>query len=370
MWASFEWPHTHASLVTSRLRHDSSAAVNEGRGARLVMRFPVAADSDSKGDTVRTLLRRTVIAVAMVILLLAALAFALRWVDVQRPWEAALVSLLPWLAVTSLLAVVASLAAGSRRIAAAGLVMVVGLAAVLVPQSVAGGARVLPGRSLVVVSCNLKYGEAHAATLVADLTKDRAEVFMAEELTPQEVSALDAAGITSRLPYTALAPGPVASGVGIWSSIPLQRTTQVPRLFNHVAGGQVRFGPGVLPLLVVHIAAPWPTQAPQWSTDLHVLRSWLVSHRVAIVGGDFNSTVNHQPFRNLLSAGVGYTDAARDAHATIIRTYPAEPFDLPIIGIDHLLLARPLSATSFWTQSVPGTDHRAIVTVVRVPFSA
>jgi endonuclease/exonuclease/phosphatase family metal-dependent hydrolase len=80
-----------------------------------------------------------------------------------------------------------------------------------------------------------------------------------------------------------------------------------------------------------------------------------------IVAGDFNSTLDHADFRRLLGGRAGYHDAATQAGEAFVPTYPAQPVDFPLIGLDHALLSRSVRAHGLVTVSISGSDHRAIV---------
>ena len=56
----------------------------------------------------------------------------------------------------------------------------------------------------------------------------------------------------------------------------------------------------------------------------------------------------------------GWRSAADLAGAGYVRTYPADRRIPPLIGIDHILVNDRLTATSFSTFDVPGTDHRGV----------
>ena len=74
-----------------------------------------------------------------------------------------------------------------------------------------------------------------------------------------------------------------------------------------------------------------------------------------IVAGDFNSTVDMRPFRELLRNG--YADSAEHGRG---RKDPDVPSDVslvpPLIGIDHVLI-RNGRANSAKVVDLPGSDH-------------
>jgi endonuclease/exonuclease/phosphatase (EEP) superfamily protein YafD len=77
-----------------------------------------------------------------------------------------------------------------------------------------------------------------------------------------------------------------------------------------------------------------------------------------VVAGDFNATVDHAQFRDLLDHG--YADAAESSGAGYLPTYPTDRWYGPLIGIDHVLF-RGMQADSADTYDLPGSDHRAVL---------
>ncbi len=85
-----------------------------------------------------------------------------------------------------------------------------------------------------------------------------------------------------------------------------------------------------------------------------------------IVAGDFNSTLDMRPFRDLLHNG--YRDAAEQAGAGFIATFPVDMPWLPsLVAIDHILTLR-CAALAVHTVTISGSDHRALAGTISLPF--
>jgi endonuclease/exonuclease/phosphatase (EEP) superfamily protein YafD len=221
------------------------------------------------------------------------------------------------------------------------------------------------------MSINMLYGRADPVPLVAAAV-ERADVVMVQELTPEAVAGLTAAGLDKAFPHRILDARPDAQGVGLYSRYPLSSSDRIggyalamvqARL--HVDG--VRRDPTVLS---VHLAAPWPQPIGDWNHDLARFPTTLADVAAAadggavMVGGDFNATIDMQPFRNLLRDG--YRDATEQAGDGRRLTYPANRRIPSFMGIDHVL-TRDCTATTTDTLELPGTDHRALFATVMVP---
>lgn len=222
-----------------------------------------------------------------------------------------------------------------------------------------------------VMTLNMLYGYADAAAM-ARLAEQSADVLLAQELTPSAAQRLSAAGIEKTFPYQALDARPVSAGVGIYSRYPITSSTRIGGFQLAMVSARVRI-PQVaqdVSVLSIHLDAPWPRPISGWQGDIAKFPSTLadVAARAGdgtvIVGGDFNSTIDMLPFRQLLTNG--YEDAAWQSGSGRNFTYPANKRYPPVLGIDHVL-TRNATAVSTSTVEVPHTDHRALLSTVMVP---
>ena len=222
-----------------------------------------------------------------------------------------------------------------------------------------------------VMTINMRFGGAdpHALARIAD---ESADIVMTQELTPEAVGALAAAGMAATFPYQVLDARPLASGLGMYSRYPITEPTRVGGYGLGLIGVRVRVdGVGQdTSVASVHFTGPWPQPIADWRSDIATFPKTLAELAAQsgtgpiLVGGDFNSTIDMKPFRQLLTNG--YRDAAEQAGAGRTFTYPSNRRFPPIIGIDHVL-TRNCTAVSMRTVEIAGTDHRALLTTVMVP---
>lgn len=121
---------------------------------------------------------------------------------------------------------------------------------------------------------------------------------------------------------------------------------------------------GELRFVAFHSMAPVPSAVEQWRSDLAHVPTWCAGPTPAIVAGDFNATIDHSAFR---SGTAGCADAADQAGAGLVGTWPS---NLPrVLGtqIDHVIATAGITAESFEVHDIPGTDHRAVVTRLSLP---
>lgn len=238
--------------------------------------------------------------------------------------------------------------------------------AVQLPLYVGSDTARTEGVALRVISANLREGQADPGDVVR-LAREQADLVAFQELTPQEVRRLSAAGLDAAFPYRWLDARNGAAGVGVWSRFPLQAAKRFGGYTFALVSARMRV-PGIStdPIIVVaHVAGPRPIDG--WRRDLARLPVTLLElaehagGASVIVAGDFNSTTDMRPFRNLLRNG--YRDAAEQSGAGLKPTFPAD-WRLPaLIAIDHIL-TRSCTATSLRTVKIPGSDHRGLVATV------
>lgn len=218
---------------------------------------------------------------------------------------------------------------------------------------------------LVVVNLNLKKGHASAVDAVALVRRQGAGLLVLEEVTPDELGRLHAAGVTRALPYEAGSAGAGGAGTVVFSKYPLSEVAKVP--LQHDGYRLAVAAPTPFWLVAVHVAQPLVGPG-NWRSDWSVLDQVVpaLRGRPVLLVGDFNSTLDHRPMRNLL--GDGFADAAGTANSGRQPTWPST--GLGLIAIDHVLSADGYRAISTSTYRVPGSDHRALVARLKVSHGA
>ncbi|AGB26663.1 hypothetical protein Mycsm_06523 (plasmid) [Mycobacterium sp. JS623] len=229
------------------------------------------------------------------------------------------------------------------------------------------------GITLRVMTANLRLGNADSNTLVRN-ARDNADIFAVQELTPEAAQRLKAAGLEASFPYHFGYPVEGGGGTGLWSRYPLVSPTFVAGFQMVFISSRIalpRWASDIPWVLVTHLSGPWPQAIKDWRGDIEALRRTMRStakaagHGAVVVVGDFNSTLDMRPFRELL--GEGYTDAGQSTGAPYLPTFPADAAPVPpFLGIDHALL-RNCTATAVRTIPQLGSDHRALIVDVDLP---
>ncbi len=266
----------------------------------------------------------------------------------------------PFAAATAWIPVVVALALRRRVVALASLAAAVALVVAVAPRALGDPQEPRPdGRPLTVMSANLRYGRADAGALMRLVRDHDVDVLSLQELTPEAVPRLRAAGLLDRLPQRILDPRAGARGSGI-----LSRHRMLDRRLSPPPGpampDAVVQAPGAARLWVkaVHPVKPTFSGMWRWVRDVDGLPEATPSGTLRMLAGDFNATLDHARMRRLLDSG--YADAAEVTGDGLHGTYR-------VLQIDHVLVDRRARVTAVAFHDVPGSDHRAMIVAVSLP---
>lgn len=289
--------------------------------------------------------------------------------DVRTPF-AQLVAFRPaLLAVTAaLLAVPLTVLLVTRR----ALPLVVGVLAVLLLAAGTLPARAVAttptgdGPVLTVLAVNVYEGRADVEQVAALIAAEQPDLVSVPEAGPRFRALL--APLVEPLGYRSYGStesGPDVSGVSALAAARLGDLTAgvddgTPEPSVVLTGGAL----GELRFVAFHSAAPTPRGLPQWVADQAHVATWCAGPTPAVVAGDFNAGLDHSPFR---AGTAGCGDAAEQAGAGLVGTWPSG-VPRPIgTQIDHVVATDGITAESFTVHDVAGSDHRAVVARLRLP---
>lgn len=317
---------------------------------------------------------------------LAALAVAARALPAglqSLPYVPVLMSATPWFAVLSVVALMCALA--SRRFVVA-LVAVATFAVnawwqvpffhatqtlTRAADAATGQAHAITGDGYArVMTCNVYKGRADARRIVDVVRDERVEVLALQETTDAFVAALEEAGIGDYLPYAKVSSSDGVYGNGLWSASPLigPADDDVNSSASFMPGGTVAFAGGVrIRFVSVHTTAPVPGYWGQWRRSLDELGAMKAHTDTRYVFmGDFNATVDHAPFRDVL--GDRFRDGAMMAGRGFTFTWPSNRGMLPprFAGIDHVVVDRGIVAGRLKVVPIDGSDHAALLATLAV----
>jgi len=273
---------------------------------------------------------------------------------------AILVSLMPWVALASVVPL--TLAVLSRSwilVAAAGVLAAIAIAW-QVPIFVGSGGG---EPQLVVASVNMQFGEGDADAIVALVADQDVDVLSVQELTPEGAQRLADAGLDEALPFSEVLAEPGVTGTGLWSRLPLSDAQSIDGFFSREISATIAGPTGDFTMLAVHPRAPGMRGHGMWEEELALLHDVLADvEGPAIAAGDFNTTRDHEGFRAIES--LGYEDAADQAGTGFAPTFPVNRELFPFVVIDHVIERDTgLKAIETRTFTIDGADHKALVAV-------
>ena len=289
-------------------------------------------------------------------------------------WErGGLVQLLaftPYVAAWAAVPAIAALATRRWLAAAVATITFAFLAVAVLPRTFADGDRGPQGGvALHVMTSNMLFGNADAATIVRLVRENDVAVLALQEFSVNSQRNLAAAGLGELLPYSSLGAEFGASGSGLYSRFPITN----PGVRRNGGGFNQAYGtvqpPGAVALTVesVHPLAPASlAMVDGWRDDLDAEPRADPRGAPRILLGDFNATLDHQPLRDLIKGG--YRDAADNAGNGLIGTWGPYDGDLiPPVTIDHVLADLRLGIGAVSVHTIPDSDHRAIIAGLKIP---
>jgi endonuclease/exonuclease/phosphatase family metal-dependent hydrolase len=221
------------------------------------------------------------------------------------------------------------------------------------------------GPMLRVVSANLFFGRADADVIVARVRQASADVLFLQELTQEAVTRLKQAGLEDLMPHAQHDLRGSSRGSGIYSRFPLSEGPLVAPTHMAQPTALLKLPNGyVAELVCVHPVTPTLGRrgAVQWREELSVLPPPGKFPR--IVAGDFNATLDHAVFRDVLRQG--YADAALRTGNALTPTW-GPPGRGAVLTLDHILVNRGCAVLGYSVHSLPGSDHRAIYAEIQLP---
>lgn len=222
------------------------------------------------------------------------------------------------------------------------------------------------GPMLRVLTHNMYFGRADAEILVTRVRQLGADVLFLQELTEDAVTRLKQAGLDDLMQYTQLDLRDGSRGSGIYARFPLSEGPAVPMIHMAQPTALLELPNGQrVELVCVHPVTPRPLHAgaTQWREEIGVLPA--PGDLPRIVAGDFNATLDHAVFRDVLR--LGYADAGQQAGDALTPTWGLPGRNSALFTLDHVLVDRNCAVLGYSVHTVPGTDHRAVYAEIQLP---
>ncbi|HEY7487556.1 MAG TPA: endonuclease/exonuclease/phosphatase family protein [Streptosporangiaceae bacterium] len=275
-------------------------------------------------------------------------------------------SVTPYVAATAPIPIICAAVLRRPRAAIAGGLVAAAFAAMVLPRAMASSGPDAKGPALRVLTANLMFSDADPNRVVDLVRTTHADVLSVQELTQDGVEALDKAGLRAELPYQVLDPRWGAGGSGLYARYPLRATAPVPNTAMAMPQGELMLPGGTrVALTAVHPLPPYSRpNIRDWKHDLGALPAADRQGPVRILAGDFNASLDHARLRGVL--GKGYADASDRAGKGLVFTWGLSMFGPPLT-LDHVLVDKRVEVKRVDIYDLPGSDHRALFTVLRLP---
>lgn len=275
----------------------------------------------------------------------------------------ALVSFTPYVVVAGVM--LAAAAALARRPVAATVAGVTALALALavLPRAMAATPSSGTGTPLVVMSVNMRLGNADSQSIVDLVRSAHVDVLAVQEFTPQAERNLVLAGIANLLPYRESHAEYGAVGSALFSRLPLTLggvRTVSSNGFRQAYASISPVGANTVVVESVHPEPPLDVHA--WAGGLRSQVPASAGGPPRILAGDFNATLDQAALRDLIATG--YRDAADEAGMGLVPTWPYyghRSAVTPKIALDHILAPPGVGVRDFRAVTIPRTDHRAVL---------
>ncbi|MGH3301619.1 MAG: endonuclease/exonuclease/phosphatase family protein [Streptosporangiaceae bacterium] len=244
------------------------------------------------------------------------------------------------------------------------------LTAAVGPRAIPSRQPTATGPALRVVTANLLVGRAAADGVVELARRKHADVLFVQELTGEAAARLEQAGLSDLLAYRVMQPtAHGTSGSGIYARYPLTSGPPAAPVCAARCTARLDFPSGqFVQLVCIHAASPtppWSSRATaRWRGQLSALPA--PGDSPLVLAGDFNATLDHAQFRQLLRHG--YVDAASQAGNGLVGTWGPQPRrSLTLLAIDHILVDHRWAVLSTSAHRLAGSDHRALYAEFRLP---
>ncbi|MFR9804912.1 endonuclease/exonuclease/phosphatase family protein [Pseudonocardia sp. RS010] len=240
-------------------------------------------------------------------------------------------------------------------------------AAMLAPRLVADP---LPtgGERLTVLSFNVYTGDADVDALAETIRRERPDVVALpeageryrERLQPlvEDLGYVSRASVGERSQDVNGVVALVSPRFGDVDFRVGKISEDSPFPYVEVSGGEM----GDLTFVAFHSVAPTAGSVAQWRIDLAGAGEWCRTGEPTVVAGDFNATLDHSVLRDAM-ADCG--DAASQRGSALVATWPTSMPRWLGSEIDHVFSSSG-TAESFEVLDLPGSDHRAVLTTLRL----
>lgn len=226
-----------------------------------------------------------------------------------------------------------------------------------------GGNPHASGAQITVMSLNTFWGAADFGQLAELVAEHEPDVIALQEVNKAGLAKLRAAGLLRTYSHAVVGGQRVKDEGVVLSRWPARAANlSLPSVYRPA---RVRIpGAGEVTVISAHPLPPVkPSAQKPWARWLAALPAPEQLGEHVIVAGDFNATVDHRQFRDVLDRG--WNDVALQTGAGLRPTWHGLP--LMRLTIDHILVPPEFGIRSYRVDRIDGSDHRVITARLRLP---
>ncbi len=303
-------------------------------------------------------------ALAWPLLLVVAVGLMLRWRDVDEVYLVALTALTPFLLAPLVLAVVSAWFSRSTTLRTTAAVVTAAALYTIAPFDAVIGCGPSNGEgAMTIMTANVLSGGGRADDIAATIAQADPDVVLLQEVNSRFLEQLaDQPNLDPWANRSNEFPD-ATRGVLLWSKWPLSDVRHNDLDLNASVSAAVATPHGPVTVATLHTASPVSREdLDRWHEQFDGL-SRLPTDTPMVLGGDFNATEDHRPFRHLLTQG--WTDVHDDKGCGADLTWPADGLPFPVMRLDHILVTDHFEVLSTELAEPNGSDHHPVISRIR-----
>lgn len=293
-----------------------------------------------------------------------AVVLGLRWRDVDQVVLVAIVALTPFLILPLIVADVAAWFSRSRALRLAAVAVTAACLFTIAPFDAMVGCGPSSGEGAITVwTANVLASGGRAGAIAANIAEADPDVILLQEVNSQFLGELSDQQILEAWSHRSTDVPDIQSRALVWSKWPLIDTRRVEPAADHFVRAEVDAPQGRFVVAALHIASPISSEdLDLWHEQFETLGR-LSTAEPTVMGGDFNATEDHRPFRNLLDRG--WTDVHDDKGCGPDFTWPTRGLPFPVMRLDHILVTDHFDVLSTEIGDPGGSDHHPVISRIR-----
>lgn len=298
------------------------------------------------------------------LILAITVVLVLRWRDVDEVYLVAIVALTPFLLVPLVLADVAAWFSRSTALRIAAAAVTAACLFTVAPFDAVVGCRPSSADgAITILTANVLASGGRAGAIAANIAEADPDIVLLQEVNSSFLDELSDEQILEAWPHRSNEVSAIQSRALVWSKWPLSDLELDPQAADHFVQARVEAPQGPFTVAVLHIASPISGDDLQlWHEQFETLGR-LSTAEPMVMGGDFNATEDHRPFRNLLDQG--WTDVHDDKGCGPDLTWPTRGLPFPVMRLDHILVTDHFEVLSTELGDPGGSDHHPVISRIR-----